>query len=95
MLAIETGRWHKPQSIALKDRLCALCNVLDDEFHFVLECRHHTGLRRKYIPRYYWEHSSMHKFVKLMSTNEQHVINKLATYTRLAFGERKALFLNL
>ena len=50
------------------------------------------------IAGYYCEHSStccMHTFVKLMSTNEQHVINKLATYIRLAFGERKALLLNL
>lgn len=93
-LAIESGRWHKPQPIALQDRLCILCNVLDDEFHFVLECRQHIDLRRKYIPHYYYDHPSMYSFVKLVTTKDQGVVNNLAIYTRLAFGERKVLSVN-
>ena len=37
-LAIETGRHHKPK-INVEDRLCRICNVLEDEFHFVTKCK--------------------------------------------------------
>jgi hypothetical protein len=90
-LAIESGRWHKPQPIPLPNRLCVLCNVLDDEFHFVLECMRHIDLRRKYISNYYYEHPSMYAFVRLVTTKDERVINNLAIYTRLAFEERKVL----
>ena len=36
-LEIETGRRAKPNKIPLEKRLCMICNVLEDEFHFVLE----------------------------------------------------------
>ena len=49
-LSIETGRWHKPQQIHLKDRKCIVCNVLEDEYHFILECCLNEGLRKKFCP---------------------------------------------
>ena len=51
-LCIETGRWHKPQQIPLIDRKCSVCNVLEDEYHFVLECCLYEGLRKKFLPVY-------------------------------------------
>ena len=37
-LAIETGRWHNPISIPYNDGTCIVCDRLDDEYHFVIEC---------------------------------------------------------
>ena len=34
-LMIERGRWL---NILSKDRLCTLCNKLEDEFHVICEC---------------------------------------------------------
>ena len=34
-LMIERGRWL---NILPKDRLCTLCNKLEDEFHVICEC---------------------------------------------------------
>ena len=34
-LHIETGRWIKPRN----ERTRIYCNVIEDEFHFVLECK--------------------------------------------------------
>ena len=34
-LAIETGRYHKPTSLPVDQRLCAECGVLEDEAHFL------------------------------------------------------------
>ena len=59
-LGIETGRWHKPQPIPLLNRICEVCNQLDDEYHFVLECSRHTVLRRKYITNYFYRKPSMY-----------------------------------
>jgi hypothetical protein len=36
-LEIETGRWHKPTIIPLSERKCPSCNVLEDEYHLLLE----------------------------------------------------------
>ena len=34
-LQIELGRYHKPRSIPPEQRLCKLCNCIEDEVHFV------------------------------------------------------------
>ena len=37
-LAIESGRWARHTSTPINQRKCVHCNVLEDEFHFVIEC---------------------------------------------------------
>ena len=34
-LAIELGRYHKPKPLPVKERLCDLCNVVEDEYHIL------------------------------------------------------------
>ncbi len=34
-LAVESGRWHKPRKIPFENRICYVCNVLEDEYHFL------------------------------------------------------------
>ena len=38
-LCIETGRWNKPVSTPFNDQKCSFCNVLEDEYHFVIQCQ--------------------------------------------------------
>ena len=38
-LYVETCRWRRPHSVPYHERKCQICNVLDDEYQFVLECR--------------------------------------------------------
>ena len=40
-LRVETGRWDHPVTPP-QFRLCSICNVVDDEFHFLLECMKFT-----------------------------------------------------
>ena len=47
-LAIESGPTRTP----LEERLCDLCNTLEDECHFVLECPAYSEFRCKYIHKY-------------------------------------------
>ena len=53
-LEVEAGRWAKPDKISYENRKCKNCDVLEDEFHFVMECSFNCDLRRRYIKRYYW-----------------------------------------
>ena len=43
-LTVETGKYNK---VALKDRLCQLCdaNTVEDEYHFVMTCPLYNELR--------------------------------------------------
>ena len=41
-LEIERGRYYK---IPRQDRLCKTCNVLEDETHFILNCKINENIR--------------------------------------------------
>ena len=84
-LEIEAGRWV---SITVNDRKCAVCQVLEDEYHFVLECRMYTELRPKYIPRYYWRRPRMFKFVELINTSNTRYLKNLGVFVYQALKTR-------
>ena len=44
---IETGRWHRPHSIPYDERKCIVCDTIEDEFHFILECSRYADIRIK------------------------------------------------
>ena len=52
-LEVEMGRWAKPNKIPLENRKCRSCDVLEDEFHFILQCSRYQDLREIYIKRYF------------------------------------------
>ena len=87
-LCIETGRWAKPNAVPLNQRLCTTCNLLEDEFHFVCECNLFSDLRRMYIPRYYRVRPSMQKFMELLKSDRQTLVNNLSVYVYKAFELR-------
>ncbi|MCG8034648.1 MAG: endonuclease/exonuclease/phosphatase family protein, partial [Candidatus Thiodiazotropha taylori] len=89
-LEIESGRWVKPNSIPVIDRKCSNCSVLEDEYHFVLECPLYTDLRKKYIARHYWVRPSMFKFLELLNSSAES-IRKLSIYIFYAFSQRSNL----
>ena len=79
-LAIESGRWVRPTRIPIDERKCSLCQVLEDEYHFVLECNVYAELRYKYIPKHYWKRPSMYKFVELLNTTNMKILRNLSIY---------------
>ena len=48
---IERGRWGKP-IIERVDRLCDVCNVIEDEKHCLLECPKYVNERRERLPEW-------------------------------------------
>ena len=88
-LEVETGRWTKPVKTPLNERICFICGVLEDEFHFILECPLYSDLRQNYIQRYYWQRANMPKFIQLMTSESVRVIKNLAMFIEKAFKKRE------
>ena len=88
-LRVETGRWEKPRPTPRHQRICYICKKLDDEYHFVLECQALQNLRKQLIPREYLVRSCMEKFIKLLNSEDSHIISKTAEFARKGFHMRE------
>ena len=84
----ETGRWNKPIAIPFHDRKCKHCSILEDEFHFILECSLYTALRKKYINKYFWKSPNIPKFIELMQSENEIETRNLSMYILKAFELR-------
>ena len=82
------GRWAKPNKIPLDNRKCRACGVLEDEFHFILECAIYDDLRKTYIKRYYWQSPNMPKFIELLTSQNRKIIKNLSYFIEKAFKIR-------
>jgi len=83
-LHVESGRWAKPP-VPIGERKCHMCNTLEDEFHFVLECRMYSELRSQYIPFYYRNRPNVIKFIELLKTENKTLLHKLCCYIYKSF----------
>ena len=87
-LEVEMGRWAKPNKTLFDNRKCRACNVLEDEFHFIIVCSLYKDLRKTYIKRYYWQRPNMPKFLELFSTENCNIIKNLSIFIEKAFKLR-------
>ena len=76
-LPIELGRW---QNIPYNERKCTSCNTLGDEYHYLMECKELTSLRKKYIPKYYQSHPNFVKFIELLNSQQYDVLLNLSIF---------------
>ncbi|MCG7867658.1 MAG: reverse transcriptase family protein, partial [Candidatus Thiodiazotropha taylori] len=90
-LEIEAGRWRKPVRVPLNERKCINCQVIEDEYHFIIECHLYNDLRKKYISKYFWSRPSMFKFVELINSTNQNCVRKLGAFIYQAFKLRTEL----
>ena len=91
-LEIEAGRWVRVnERVPVNERKCRLCNVMEDEYHFVIECNRYNELRKKYIPKYYFQRPSMYKFVELVTTENNILMNKFGSFVYQAFKLRSEM----
>ena len=92
-LGIETGRWGRNR-VAITHRKCHLCNILEDEYHFIFECPAYNEIRNQYIPRYYRIRPNMYKCTELLMTKSKSKIRNLACYIYKAFEIRNSIVYN-
>ena len=87
-LEIEAGRWNKPIATPLNDRKCKICNVLEDEYHFVIECPFYTELRTRYIKQFFLRRPNMIKFILLICSTSEKEMRNLVIFVQKAFQIR-------
>lgn len=92
-LEVEVGRWAKPNKIPYQNRKCKVCHVLEDEFHFLLECPLYTDLRKRYINKFFWARPNMLKFIELISISHGKTLKQLSVFIEKAFQLRKEIIL--
>ena len=85
---IETGRWHRPHSIPYEERKCIVCDTIEDESHFILECSRYADIRKKFINRYYWSRPNVLKFNELMTSSNPRIVKNLASFVFEGFQIR-------
>ena len=51
-IQVVSGKWYHRK--VYNERMCTACNVLGDEYHFVIECQINTDIRSTYLSPYYW-----------------------------------------
>ena len=84
-LEIEAGRWAKPHRTPVVDRKCKFCELLEDEYHFVMECDLYSDLRKQYIPRRYWKRPNMLKFIELLNIQNSRILRNLAIFVHKGY----------
>ena len=87
-LQIETGRWNRPIRTPIDERKCYFCNVVEDEYHYVIECPIYTDLRKQFISVKFWRRPNMIKFIELIKTENKNVIRNLGMFIHKAFSLR-------
>ena len=84
-LNIEKGRHAKPK-IPINERLCASCGVVEDEFHFVIECeifqtqRSNLFNKISIIDATFAFMNDRAKFVYLFSSKESKMLSNLGKF---------------
>lgn len=81
-LMIETGR-H--QGVPRENRFCKFCyDVIEDEFHFFLQCPKYDVPRQRFIKPFYAAHLNMYKMSCLLICSNKSVTSNLVKYVREA-----------
>ena len=86
LLNVERGRWN---NLPLVNRVCELCNVLEDEFHVFIECPRYKRLRELYIPKSIVEKPSMFSFIKFLKCEKKTDLIRLGKFSAKMFKEHR------
>ena len=91
-LEVETGRWHKPNKIPKHERKCQLCNSLEDEFHFIIECPLYHDFRELLINKYFWRRPNILKFIELMQSENVKIMRNVSIFLFKSFKKRNETY---
>jgi hypothetical protein len=92
-LQVEMVRWNKSLPIPFDERKCAQCDVLEDEFHCILQCPLYADLRKTYISTQFSYRPNMYTFTQLLTYTSLVVVTKLATFIYKVLCLRDTVFL--
>ena len=83
-LAIESGRYNR---IAREDRLCAFCDVVEDEHHAIFDCAAYVSIREQFEDLLE-EHPTVNSF---LNPTTKETATEVGKYLKLLEERRKEL----
>jgi len=94
-LRVETDRYLQNRT-ERHQRYCLICNKRDieDEYHFILVCDKYKEIRLRYIKPYYHRNPSVHKFNKLMQTQNRKILKNIGEYIYESLALRQSIVSN-
>ena len=93
VLEIERGRYTVPKT-AVYDRLCKTCYEIEDEEHFLINCKIYDPLRRELYSKVSTRTTEFtllddqEKFIFFMSCTDPFILNWLAKFVYKSFNKR-------
>ena len=76
-LFIERGRWSKPRMIPRNERLCAVCGVIEDEYHCLVMCPRYENERRNRLPETLRERPCMEQLIHFFNVKNERQLRNL------------------
>ena len=75
----ERGRWHLPK-LPYSERLCNLCNEVEDEYHILLLCPRYKKFRSNIFIKRLLIKPSMHKFIYSLQNIKESELKSFALF---------------
>ena len=98
-LEIERGRYTKPKT-DISEQLCPLCNAMEDEIHFLVNCKLYEAERLRFFSklmkkiRHFNELDDIEKFILLMSSKDNQIVTWTGKFIYKSFNIRSRFYLN-
>ena len=73
---IERGRWNV-RKLEVKERVCSVCNVVESEYHVLIECPRFTNERQGCLPENLVKYQNMFNFYNLLCSSDEQIHIKL------------------
>lgn len=86
-LQIESGRYKK---IPRELRLCNICNKIEDEAHFILECTINQTIRPQFLSNFIFENNetSISKLKKILNPDTKEQVKLLGSFLKQSIALR-------
>ena len=98
-LEIERGRYTKPKTDN-SERLCPLCNAVEDEIHFLANCKLYEAERLRFLSklmtkiRHFNELDDVEKSILLMTSEDNQIVTWTGKFIYKSFNIRSRFYLN-
>ena len=98
-LEVERGRYTKPKT-NICERLCPVCNVIEDEIHFLANCKLYDAERTDFFGKVKAKIQNLHelndadKFILLMSSKDKQILVWTGKFIYKCFNIRSRFYLN-
>ena len=98
-LEVERGRYTKPNT-NICERLCPVCNVIEDEINFLANCKLYAAERTNFFGKVTAQIQNLHelndadKFILLMSSKDKQILVWTGKFIYKCFNIRSRFYLN-